>query len=139
MAVTADLDNLGRIFAEPSAYADPVAWHAAARRLRDEAPISRIELPDYPDFWAITKYADVMEIERNAEIFPNTLVPALASRQSMATTADQGQAMKTLVQMDGGEHKAHRNLVNDWFKPANVWRMGDRVDELATQFVDRMA
>ena len=28
-------------------------------------------------------------------------------------------------------HKAHRNIVNEWFKPASIRRLNDRVDELA--------
>jgi cytochrome P450 len=47
--------------------------------------------------------------------------------------------VKTLIQMDGDEHKAHRNIVNDWFKPANVKALQDRVDALAKASVDRMA
>ena len=133
-----DLSSLGRIFAEPSAYADPVAWHAAAKRLREEAPIIKVSLPDYPEFYAVTKHADVMEIERNPEVFTNAPVPALATlaeRQEGGDTA----GMKTLVQMDGDEHRAHRNIVNDWFKPGNVRKMQERVDELAKQYVDQMA
>jgi cytochrome P450 len=41
--------------------------------------------------------------------------------------------------MDGDEHKAHRGIVNDWFKPGNVKRRQERVDELAKHYVDRMA
>jgi hypothetical protein len=26
----------------------------------------------------------------------------------------------TLIQMDGDQHEAHRNIVNDWFKPGNA-------------------
>jgi cytochrome P450 len=134
-----DLENAGRIFAEPAAYADPAAWHATAARLRAEAPISKVSLPEYQDFWAITKHADVMEIERNAEIFTNAPSPALATRKDMAANAGNESTMKSLVQMDGEEHRDHRALVNDWFKPGNVKKMSDRVDELATQFIDRMA
>ena len=129
--------NLGRIFAEPSAYADPVAWHATAERLRREAPISKVTLDEYPEFWAITKHADVMEIERNNEIFTNAPTPALAPKADLAAN-EGGNGVKSLVQMDGDEHKAHRGLVNDWFKPGNVRKMSDRVDELAAQYVDRM-
>jgi cytochrome P450 len=129
--------NLGRIFAEPSAYADPVAWHAAAARLRREQPISRVSLPNYPDFWAVTKHADVMEIERNPEIFTNSPSPALAPTANMQ--AGGGSAIKSLVQMDGDEHKAHRGIINDWFKPGNVRKMSERVDDLAKEYVDRMA
>jgi len=30
-------DNPGSIFADPIAYADPVGWHAAAKRIREES------------------------------------------------------------------------------------------------------
>src|SRR5690349_10458449 len=132
-------ENLGAIFAEPAAYADPVAWHEKAARLRREAPISRVVLDDYPTFWAITKHADVMEIERNPEIFTNEPVPALATKADTERNAGNQAQMKSLVQMDGDEHKAHRNIVNDWFKPGNVKQMQGRVDELARQYVDQMA
>jgi cytochrome P450 len=132
-------ENLGAIFADAAAYADPVSWHEKAARLRREAPISRVVLDDYPPFWAITKHADVMEIERNPEIFTNAPVPALAAKADMERDSTNEAQLKTLVQMDGDEHKAHRNIVNDWFKPGNVKQMQDRVDELARQYVDQMA
>jgi cytochrome P450 len=47
--------------------------------------------------------------------------------------------VKTLIQMDGNEHRAHRNIVNDWFKPGNVKQMQTRIDELAKHYVDQMA
>jgi cytochrome P450 len=131
-----DLSSLGRIFAEPSAYADPAAWHAAAKRLREEAPIIKVSLPDYPGFYAVTKHADVMEIERNPEVFTNAPVPALATISERQDGGDNG--MKTLVQMDGDEHRAHRIIVNEWFKPRNVRKMTERVEELAKQYVDQM-
>src|ERR1019366_8199832 len=33
------LENLGSIFVNPAAYADPFDWHAKARRIREESPI----------------------------------------------------------------------------------------------------
>jgi cytochrome P450 len=134
---TAATENLGSIFADPAAYADPDAWHATAKRIRDESPILRVSRPTYPEFWAITRHADVMEIERHPEIFTNAPVPVLAP-QVRVDGMDQ-TPVKTLIQMDGDEHKAHRNIVNDWFKPANVKSMQDRIDALAKSSVDRMA
>ena len=55
-------NELGRIFADPAAYADPKAWYESARTLREQAPIARVTLPEYQDFWAITKYSDIREI-----------------------------------------------------------------------------
>ena len=74
---TTSVEELGSIFADPAAYADPVAWHAAAARIRAESPILRVALPEFPEFWAITKHADVMEIERHPELFTNAPVPTL--------------------------------------------------------------
>jgi cytochrome P450 len=136
MTMTA-VENLGSIFADPAAYADPEAWHAAAKRIREESPILKVSQPKFPEFWAITKHADVMEIERHPEIFTNAPVPTLAPSNRVAAMADT--PVKTLIQMDGDEHKVHRNIVNDWFKPANVRTMQDRIDALAKSSVDRMA
>jgi len=131
--------DLGRIFADPAAYADPVVWHESARRLRQESPITKVVLPDYQDFWAITKHADIMEIERNSDIFLNAPNPTLMTREAYEARTDEAPPMKTLVQMDGAEHKDHRNVVSEWFKPANVRKMNEQVALLATEFVDRMA
>jgi hypothetical protein len=55
----APVEQLGSIFVDPVAYAEPVRWHAAAR-IRAERPILPVEVPGYPRFWAITKHADVI-------------------------------------------------------------------------------
>jgi cytochrome P450 len=131
--------ELARIFADPVAYADPVAWHETAARLRDVAPITQVSLPDYQDFWAITRHADIMEIERNADVFSNAPIPVLQARAAYnAGASGEDAGVNTLVQMDGNEHRAHRNIVSDWFRPANVKRLNDRVEQLAKQFVDQM-
>jgi cytochrome P450 len=140
MSQTTVSPDLGRIFADPAAYADPVAWHETARRLRNESPITRVSLPDYQDFWAITRHADIMEIERNSTVFTNAPVPTLMSRADFeARVPGQASAVNTLIQMDGDEHRAHRGIVNDWFKPGSIKRMSDRIDALAKEWVDRMA
>lgn len=131
------VEDLGSIFADPVAYADPVGWHAAARRIREEAPILRVALPHFPEFWAITKHADVMEIERNPELFTNFPVPALGPKSTVSGMSET--PVKTLIQMDGDEHKAHRGIVNDWFKPGSVKQLQPRIEELARYYVDQMA
>jgi cytochrome P450 len=135
MVTTAE--NLGSIFTDPAAYADPDRWHATAARIRAESPILAVREPEFPPFYAITKHADVMEIERHPDIFTNSPIPALAPASSIEGMADT--PVKTLIQMDGAQHKAHRGIVNDWFKPGNVKTMQGRIDELATHYVDHMA
>lgn len=136
--VAPELHALGRIFADPAAYGDPEAWHAAAKRLREEAPILKVSLPDYPEFFAITKHADVMEIERHPEVFTNAPNPVLSTKADMRAGEEGGAAVNTLISMDGEDHRAHRNLVNDWFRPGNVKKLQERVQELAAKAVDHM-
>jgi cytochrome P450 len=45
----------------------------------------------------------------------------------------------TLVNMDGDDHKKHRQLVNDWFKPGEVRKLTERVEAQARRSVDEMA
>ncbi len=134
---TIAVEDLGAIFVDPAAYADPVAWHAAAQRIREESPILKVHVEGYPDFWAITTHADVMEVERNPEVFTNAPYPTVTP--SSHVDAATNVAVKTLIQMDGDQHKAHRNIVNDWFKPASLKTLQERIDTLATGSVDRMA
>ncbi len=129
-------ESLGAIFADPAAYADPEGWHAAARRLRHESPILKVTLDGYPEFWAVTKHADVMEIERNPEIFTNAPLPVLTPKAETEAAGDV--PVKTLIQMDGAEHKAHRHIVNNWFLPGSVRRLEERIDALAVHSVDHM-
>ena len=131
------VESLGSIFADAAAYAEPDRWHAAASRIRAERPILEVELDDFPTFWAITKHADVLEIERNPDVFTNAPLPTLTPKANAAAAA--APPVKTLIQMDGDEHRAHRNVVNDWFKPGNVKKLQARVDELARASVDHMA
>ncbi|HWE55390.1 MAG TPA: cytochrome P450 [Acidimicrobiales bacterium] len=138
MSQTALPSDLGRIFADPAFYADPAAWHESAAILRRESPITKVTIPGYEDFWAVTKHADIMEIERNPDVFTNAPYPTIGPIASRPNNAEGGNPVNTLIQMDGKEHKDHRNIVNEWFKPASIKRMNDRVAELATQFVDRM-
>jgi cytochrome P450 len=136
MSTTA-VGNLGSIFTDPAAYADPVSWHASAKQIRDTSPIVRVAMEGYPEFWALTTHEDVMEVERRPDLFTNAPVPTLVPLSRLDDIINA--PVKTLIQMDGDEHKAHRGIVNDWFKPGNVKRMQARIDTLARATVDRMA
>jgi cytochrome P450 len=78
----------------------------------------------------------VMEVERNPDVFTNAPLPVITplSHVDAATNAP----VKTLIQMDGDQHKAHRTIVNDWFKPTRLKSLQERIETLARGSVDRM-
>jgi cytochrome P450 len=128
------------IFSDPEAYTDPAGWHALAARLRREDPVARIEVDDFDPFWAVTRHADVIEIERQPERFPNTPESVLMPAAMKASNGGPPVPVKTLINMDGEQHRAYRNLTNDWFKPGELKRtLQPRIAQLARKYVDRMA
>jgi cytochrome P450 len=136
-----DFSALGdaRIFIDRMAYADPRAWHAAAERLRKRDPLPLIDVEGYVPFRAVTRHAHVEEVERNHTLFWNTRDSVLLPRAQVEQARQLGMDIKTLIHMDGAEHKAYRQVTNDWFKPANLRKqIGTVLPALARRFVDRM-
>jgi cytochrome P450 len=130
----------GFVFIDPVAYTDEKRWHEAAATLRREDPVHRVEHPDFDPFWVVTRHEHVIEIERQHEKFWNTMDSVLFPKMAPLQRADLGVEIKTLVHMDGSEHRGYRAVTNDWFKPANLKRLLEqRINELAKEFVDRMA
>ena len=128
------------IFTDPKAYTDPERWHSVAARLRREDPVARIEVEGFDPFWAVTRHADVLEIERQPERFLNTMESVLAPSHVRPKHGGMQIPFKTLIHMDGAQHRGYRNLTNDWFKPGALKRVLEpRVRELAKKYVDRMA
>jgi cytochrome P450 len=137
---TSSATDPGRIFVDASAYADFDNWHRVATEIRATTPVRRVEVPGYQPFWAVTRLDDVMEVERNPEIFTNEPASVLTPnrlRRDLDPDAPPSP-VKTLINMDGDEHKSHRGLVNEWFKPGSVRRLTDTVEQLARRYVDVM-
>lgn len=126
-----------RIFVDPKAYADLDSWHAAAQRLRRTDPLPRVSIDGFLPFRAVTRHAHVEEIERNHELFHNTTDSVLISIED----SERRRAMpviKTLINMDGREHREHRKVTNEWFKPANLRKIVERsLQPLAQRWVKR--
>ncbi|MGZ8819348.1 MAG: cytochrome P450, partial [Mycobacterium sp.] len=130
------MDEAARVFADPQAYADEARLHAALTHLRANAPVSWVDVPDYRPFWAITKLADVMDIERTNTVFTNSPRPVLATIEGDEQQAAIG--VSTLIHMDDPQHRAVRAIGADWLRPKAMRALKVRIDELAKRFVDQM-
>ena len=127
----------GRIFTDAAAYADFDTWHEIAAGLREATPVLEVALPGRERFLALTRHADVMEVERNPDAFTNAEASVLIRQRAAADAPPP--AVTTLINMDGEDHRLHRGLINDWFKPASIRRLTDQVESLARRAVDEMA
>ena len=129
----------GALFYDASLWADMDAWHAAAAELRRTAPVLLVDNEGYEPFWALTRHADVFAVSRDNEGWSNTSRSVLGPDEQQRQMEAQGlPAPRTLVHLDGKDHRDHRAVTNDWFKPAAVKVRQPRIDELADLFVERM-
>jgi hypothetical protein len=133
---TPTMDEAAKVFADPQAYTDEVTLHAALTHLRSNAPVSLVEVPNYRRFWAITKHADIMDIERNNALFTNWPRPVLTTTEGDELQAAAG--VKTLIHLDEPQHRVVRAIGADWFRPKAMRALKIRVDELAKNAVDKM-
>lgn len=107
------------------------------RRLRAEDPVHRSELLHG---WVVTRYDDVNAILRdpassseidNAE--PTPLVVAEIERR------DQSTGGRTLVLLDDPDHSRLRKLVAKPFRPSEIDKLRDLIDERVRARVDALA
>lgn len=130
------MDEAARVFATPQAYTDEAKLHSALTHLRANAPVSWVDVPNYRPFWAITKHADIMDIERANTLFTNHPRPVLVTEEGDEQQAAIG--VRTLIHMDDPQHRVVRAIGADWFRPKAMRALKIRVDELAKMYVDKM-
>ena len=135
------MDNAARVLAQPDAYADEKRLHEALTHLRAHAPVSWVDSKGYRPFWAITKHADVMDIERQNDLFTNHPRPLLMITEGedmLMQQMEAGIGLRTLIHMDDPHHRDMRKIGADWFRPKAMRDLKARCDELAKIYVDTM-
>jgi len=136
--------------------------HEAFAWLRANDPLRWVEPEGFRPFWAVTKHADVVEIEKQPETFASEPRPIIGPEVSqpemrqevvaeifkrlqdspkllevLANAGEQG-LIRSLVQMDPPDHPKYRALVQPWFKPSNIKRLDDRLSVIIRGILDDM-
>ena len=135
-------DPSARVLAQPQSYTDEVQLHEALAQARAHTPVSWVDEPGYRPFWAITKHADIMEIERQNDLFTNDPRPVLLQAdldEKLLADRRSGIGLSTLIHIDDPHHRDLRKIGADWFRPKAMRDLKIRVDELAKVYVDKMA
>ena len=138
---TPTVDDAAKVLADPTAYADEARLHAALTHLRANNPVAWVDNPPYRPFWAITKHADIMAIERANDLFLSEPRPLLAPAEAddfAKAQLDAGMGLRTLIHMDDPHHRKVRAIGADWFRPKAMRDLKVQVDRLAKRYVDRL-
>jgi cytochrome P450 len=128
---------------DPEMYATSGVYDEIFRNLRRDDPVRWFEPKGFRPFWAVSKYNDVMEIERQSSLFSNwprlNLVP-IEEEEKIRAGSGKGSTnpLKMLVNMDEPDHRAHRAIAQAWFMPPNLKKLEDGLAKLAKEYIDRM-
>jgi cytochrome P450 len=127
---------------DQSAYRRPDRFHALFRRLRAEAPVTKVEMEGFPPFWLVTRHDDIKAIENDAATFlagPRTILQSLSQEQVNLEKLGDKNGLKTLVHMDGEEHLKHRMIAQGFFNRSNIEKLRAQTERQADHFIDKMA
>lgn len=137
-------EHIANSISYAASYGDPARVHEAFTWLRANQPVGLVETRDFRPYWAVTKQSDILEVEKQDDLFLNGARPLILSPavtqdalEKLGRSAPSG-AGKSLVAMDGEEHRKYRALTQAWFMPNNVKRLEDRVRTIARAHVERM-
>lgn len=127
---------------DPKAFADPAAVHAMFARLRRDEPVARVEVEGFPPFWLVTRHDDIKAIENDSGTFlagPRTVLQSLAQEAVNLEKLGDKNGLKTLVHMDGEEHRKHRLIAQGYFNRSNIEKLRAQAGAQADRFIDKMA
>lgn len=126
----------------PEVYADEAGIAARFAEMRTQGDVLWIEQEPYRPFWAVLRHKDVMEVERNNQVWLNaprlTLLPDWFENRTIAQFGTRTGPVRTLLDMDEPDHRQHRKLTQSWFNSKFLNTLRERMRLLAREYVDKL-
>jgi cytochrome P450 len=127
---------------------EPETWLRPDRegvfaKLRAEAPITwqdefvpppESPFPQGPGYWALTRYADVMQVSRDPDTFHSAPTSTISD-----IPPEIAEWLGSMINMDAPKHTKLRLIVNRGFTPRQIARVEESVRVQARDIVDRVA
>ena len=106
-------------------------WHDLFARLRAESPVHyQSDSPAGP-FWSVTRYEDIVAIERDTEIFSSE--PSIA-----IIDPEPDMILKMFIAMDPPEHDDQRRAVHHVVAPRNLQEFETLIRERTIEVLDAL-
>ncbi|RAY13461.1 cytochrome P450 [Actinomadura craniellae] len=119
---------------DPDLYERGGMPHDRFRAMRERAPVYRHH--GHPDFWAVTRYEDVVHVSRHPELF--------SSHERLALFPEVEPEARALQQMmmlnqDPPDHTRKRSIVNRGFTPRAINALTDHIRDICQDLVGEAA
>ena len=99
-------------------------------RLRKEDPVHYCAESDFGPFWSVTRYDDIVHVEKNPEIFSS-------ARSISVVDPDPSFPLEAgFITMDGPRHDAHRKVVQPVASPRNLTFLEPLIRERVSEILD---
>jgi len=101
-------------------------------RLRKEAPVHYCAASDFGPFWSVTRYADIVHVEKNPEIFSS-------ARSIVVGDPEPDFPLEAgFITMDGAKHDAHRKVVQPVASPRNLVHLEPLIRERVVEILESL-
>jgi cytochrome P450 len=130
--------------ASPVDLTDPAAFrdgppYAAFAKLRAEAPVAwNDEAGDWPGFWSVTRYDDVMRVNGDPETFSSQRGGILLRHQRSEMQLARA-SLDGMINLDAPAHLQLRREHMPYFTPSYLRGLTERVEGEVTRLLDEMA
>jgi cytochrome P450 len=91
-------------------------WGAYFKRLRDEAPVHYQKNSPFGPFWSVTRYDDILFVDKNHELFSS-------EPQIILGDPPEGLSVEMFIAMDPPKHDVQRRAVQGVVAPQNLKEM----------------
>lgn len=106
-------------------------WQSYYKRLRDEAPVHYQANSPFGAFWSITRYEDILFVDRNYQLFSSEPIIMLGNRP-------KGLEVEMFIAMDPPEHDVQRKAVQGVVAPQNLKEMESLIRERTVEVLDSL-
>eukprot|EP01037_Dinobryon_pediforme_P008133 gene8133-8215_t len=127
----------------PEAYLDEAQVAQRCKALRATGRVLWVEQEPYRPFWAVLRREEIMAVERDSRTWlaapRQTLMPRDIEDAILAQWGVRTGPVRTLLDMDGADHRDYRALTQTWFNSRFLDTLRGRMADLARSYVDKLA
>lgn len=106
-------------------------WQSYFKRLRDEAPVHYQARSPFGPFWSVTRYEDIVFVDKNHELFSAEPVIAIGN-------APAGLNAEMFIAMDPPKHDLQRQAVQDVVAPKNLKELEGLIRSRVIEVLDQL-
>ena len=116
---------------DPQLFVEDTVGHYF-ERLRREDPVHMTHSPIFGDYWSVTKYQDIMDVDKNPAVFSSDW-----SRGGITLTdPPPGERLQMFIAMDPPRHDEQRKAVSPIVAPGDLANMEGMIRERTRKVLD---